>query len=54
MRLKEFNGKNRSQSQNAAQTASIIRMIKTRRMRRAGHVARMGENMNVYRIYTKT
>jgi hypothetical protein len=29
---------------------SIIRMIKSRRMRLAGHVARMGENRNAYRI----
>jgi hypothetical protein len=28
---------------------SIIRMIKSRRMRWAGHVTRMGENRNVYR-----
>jgi hypothetical protein len=28
----------------------IIRMIKTRRMRWAGHVARMGEKRNAYRI----
>jgi hypothetical protein len=27
---------------------SIIRMIKSRRMRWAGHVARMGENRNAY------
>jgi hypothetical protein len=29
---------------------SIIRMIKSRRMRWAGHVARMGENRNAYSI----
>jgi hypothetical protein len=29
---------------------SIIRMIKSRRMRWAGHVARMGEKRNLYRI----
>jgi hypothetical protein len=28
----------------------IIRMIKSRRMRWAGHVTRMGEKMNAYRI----
>jgi hypothetical protein len=28
----------------------IIRMIKSRRMRLAGHVARMGSKRNVYRI----
>jgi hypothetical protein len=29
---------------------SIIRIIKSRRMRWAGHVARMGEKRNVYRF----
>jgi hypothetical protein len=29
---------------------SIIRIIKSRRMRWAGHVGRMGENRNVYRL----
>jgi hypothetical protein len=29
---------------------SIIRVIKSRRMRWAGHVARMGEKRNAYRI----
>jgi hypothetical protein len=29
---------------------SIIRIIKSRRMRWAGHVARMGEKRNAYRI----
>jgi hypothetical protein len=28
----------------------LIRMIKSRRMRWAGHVARMGEKRNAYRI----
>jgi hypothetical protein len=31
-------------------TGRIIRMIKSRRMRRAGHVAQMGEKRNAYRI----
>jgi hypothetical protein len=31
---------------NLYSSQSIIRMIKSRRMRRAGHVARMGENRN--------
>jgi hypothetical protein len=30
--------------------SNIIRMIKLRRMRRAGHVARMGEMRNAYTI----
>jgi hypothetical protein len=29
---------------------SIIRIIKSRRMRWAGHIARMGETRNAYRI----
>jgi hypothetical protein len=29
---------------------NVIRMIKSRRMRWAGHVARMGEKRNAYRI----
>jgi hypothetical protein len=29
---------------------SIIRIIKSRRMRLAGHVARMGEKRNAYRL----
>jgi hypothetical protein len=29
---------------------SIIRMIKSRRMRRAGHVSRMGDTTSAYRI----
>jgi hypothetical protein len=29
---------------------NIIRIIKSRRMRRAGHVARMGEKRNAYRL----
>jgi hypothetical protein len=35
---------------NLYSSPSIIRIIKSRRMRWAGHVARMGENRNVYRI----
>jgi hypothetical protein len=30
---------------------SIIRMIKARRVRRAGHVARIGEKRNAYRLF---
>jgi hypothetical protein len=30
---------------------SIIRMMKSRRMRWVGHVARMGEKRNAYRIF---
>jgi hypothetical protein len=35
---------------NLYSSPNIIRMIKSRRMRRAGHVARMGEKRNAYRI----
>jgi hypothetical protein len=35
---------------NLYSSPSIIRMIKSRRMRWAGHVARMGEKRNTYRI----
>jgi hypothetical protein len=38
---------------NLYSSPSIIRIIKSRRMRWVGHVARMGENRNVYR-YRKT
>jgi hypothetical protein len=35
---------------NVYYSPSIIRMIKSRRMRWAGHVTRMGEKRNAYRI----
>jgi hypothetical protein len=35
---------------NLYSSQSIIRMIKSRRMRWAGHVVRMGPKMNAYRI----
>jgi hypothetical protein len=35
---------------NLYSSPSTIRMIKSRRMRWAGHVARMGEKKNAYRI----
>jgi hypothetical protein len=35
---------------NMCGSPSIIRIIKSRRMRYAGHVARIGEKMNSYRI----
>jgi hypothetical protein len=35
---------------NLYSSPSIIRMSKSRRMRWAGHVARMGEKRNAYRI----
>jgi hypothetical protein len=35
---------------NLYSSPSIIRIIKSRRMRCAGHVARMGEKRNVYRL----
>jgi hypothetical protein len=38
---------------NLLSSPSIIRMIKSRRMRRAGHVARMGVMRNAYRILVR-
>jgi hypothetical protein len=35
---------------NLYSSPSLIRIIKSRAMRRAGHVARVGEKRNVYRI----
>jgi hypothetical protein len=35
---------------NLYSSPSIIRIIKSRRMRLAGHVARIGEKRNVYRL----
>jgi hypothetical protein len=35
---------------NLYSSPSIIRIIKSRRMRWGGHVARMGEKRNVYRL----
>jgi hypothetical protein len=35
---------------NLYSTPGVIRQIKSRRMRWAGHVARMGEGRNVYRV----
>jgi hypothetical protein len=35
---------------NLYSSPSIIRIIKSRRMRWAGHIARMGERRNAYRI----
>jgi hypothetical protein len=37
-------------SLNLNSSPSIIRIIKSRKMRWAGHVARMGEKRNVYRL----
>jgi hypothetical protein len=36
---------------NLCSSPSIIRVIKSRRMRCAGHAARMGERRNAYRIF---
>jgi hypothetical protein len=35
---------------NLYSSPDIVRQIKSRRMRWAGHVARMGEGRNVYRV----
>jgi hypothetical protein len=39
-----------SELHNLYSSPSIIRMIKSRRMRWAGHVARMGEKRNAFRV----
>jgi hypothetical protein len=36
---------------NLNSSPSIIRMIESRRMRWAGHIARIGENKNTYRLF---
>jgi hypothetical protein len=36
---------------NLYSSPSTIRMMKSRRMRWAGHVGRMGDNRNAYRIF---
>jgi hypothetical protein len=41
---------NNEELHNLYSSPNIIRMIKSRRMRWAGHVAQMGETRNVYRI----
>jgi hypothetical protein len=41
---------NNEELHNLYSSPNIIRMIKSRRMRWAGHVARMRETMNAYRI----
>jgi hypothetical protein len=38
---------------NLSSSPSIIRIIKSRRMRWAGHVARMGEKRDVYRLLVR-
>jgi hypothetical protein len=40
----------RKELHNLYSSPSIIRMIKSRTMRRAGHVTHMGERRNAYRI----
>ena len=35
---------------NLYSSRNIVRVIKSRRMKRAGHVARMGEGIGVYRV----
>jgi hypothetical protein len=45
-----LSGLHNEQLHNFYSSPSIIRMIKSRRMRWAGHVARMGAKRNAYRI----
>jgi len=44
------NAKNPFLTQNLILTLKIVRVVKSRRMRWAGHVARMGEERGVHRI----
>jgi hypothetical protein len=44
---------NNEELHNLYTSQSIIRIIKLRRMRWAGHVARMGEKRNVYRLLVR-
>jgi hypothetical protein len=39
---------------NLYSSPDIIRQVKSRRMRRAGHVARMGEERKVYKVLVRT
>jgi hypothetical protein len=41
---------NNEELRNLHSSPSIIRIIKSRKMRRAGHVARMGEKRSMYRL----
>jgi hypothetical protein len=46
----EWRKMNNGELHNLYSSPDIIREIKSRRMRWAGHVARMGEGRNVYRV----
>jgi hypothetical protein len=47
----EWRKLHRGKLHNLYLSPDIIRQIKSRRMRWAGHVARMGEGRNVYRVF---
>jgi len=46
----EWRGLHNEELNDLYSSPNIVRVIKWRRMRRAGHVARMGEKMGVYRV----
>jgi hypothetical protein len=48
--VKDWRKLHNEELHNLYSSPSIIRMIKSRRMRWMGHVACLGENRNVYRI----
>jgi hypothetical protein len=51
MKWREIGGNLRNEKlHNLYSSPNVIRMIKSRTMRWAGHVARMGEKRNAYRI----
>jgi hypothetical protein len=49
----EVTGGRRKKKRNLYSSPSLIRIIKSRRMRWAGHMARMGEKRNVYRLLVR-
>jgi hypothetical protein len=50
MRIFESKRKLHNELHNLYTSPNIIRQVKSRRMRWAGHVARMGAERNVYRV----
>jgi hypothetical protein len=49
----EWRKLHKKELQDLYSSPSIIRLIKSRRMRWVGHVARMGENRNAYRLLVR-
>jgi hypothetical protein len=51
--MKGWRKQHNEEPHNLYTSPSIIRMIKSRRMSRAGHVARMGEKRNAYKVFVE-